>query len=308
MPPRRIAIVGLGGIAQKAYLPVIASREDVEPLFCTRDEAVLERLSRAYRVRFSVTNVPDVLALEPDAAMVHVATVAHEEIVSAFLTQGIHVYVDKPIAYEFDACRRLAELAEANQCVLAVGFNRRFAPMYQRLLEIPSRRIILIQKNRVGLPDAVRRVIFDDFIHVVDTMRYLLPSEPEEVRVTGRVEEGVLHHVMLELVADGSVAVGLMNRMSGVTEEVVEVMSHGVKVRVEDLNRMSLHRDGTTTTKSFPDWDPILKRRGFPQIVEDFLTTIRAGRTASAALHDALRTHELCEAVVRELERSHHSP
>jgi predicted dehydrogenase len=37
----RIALVGLGDIAQKAYLPLLASDERVTPLLCTRNPAVL---------------------------------------------------------------------------------------------------------------------------------------------------------------------------------------------------------------------------------------------------------------------------
>ena len=41
----RIAMIGLGDIAQKAYLPLLASDERVTPLLCTRNPAVLEKLA-----------------------------------------------------------------------------------------------------------------------------------------------------------------------------------------------------------------------------------------------------------------------
>ncbi len=40
----RIAIIGLGDIAQKAYLPLLTAWEGVEPMFCTRKPEVLARL------------------------------------------------------------------------------------------------------------------------------------------------------------------------------------------------------------------------------------------------------------------------
>ena len=42
----RIAMIGLGDIAQKAYLPLLASDERVTPLLCTRNPSVLEKLAR----------------------------------------------------------------------------------------------------------------------------------------------------------------------------------------------------------------------------------------------------------------------
>ena len=41
----RIALIGLGDIAQKAYLPLLMSDERVTPLLCTRSPSVLGKLA-----------------------------------------------------------------------------------------------------------------------------------------------------------------------------------------------------------------------------------------------------------------------
>ena len=66
-------------------------------------------------------------------------------------------------------------LAENRNVSLAVGFNRRYAPGYVACFDHP-RDLILMQKNRVGLPEEPRKMILDDFIHVVDTLRFLVPG------------------------------------------------------------------------------------------------------------------------------------
>ena len=45
-----VALIGLGDIAQKAYLPVLAADPDVEPVLITRDPRRREELARAWRV------------------------------------------------------------------------------------------------------------------------------------------------------------------------------------------------------------------------------------------------------------------
>ena len=67
---------------------------------------------------------------------------------------------------------------------LAVGFNRRYAPGYAQCLEHP-RELILMQKNRVGLPEEPRTMVLDDFIHVVDTLRFLVPGPGRPHRRAG---------------------------------------------------------------------------------------------------------------------------
>lgn len=41
----KIGIIGLGDIAQKAYLPVITQRPDLALVFCTRNFALVTQLA-----------------------------------------------------------------------------------------------------------------------------------------------------------------------------------------------------------------------------------------------------------------------
>ena len=49
--------------------------------------------------------------------------------------------------------RELQELADKNQVILMVGFNRRFAPMVEELKRIPEKRLIQLQKSNSGKRD-----------------------------------------------------------------------------------------------------------------------------------------------------------
>lgn len=299
----RVAVVGLGSIAQKAYLPVLAAREDLELVLCTRDERRLRQLSRAYRIPESVTDVADVVGMNVTAALVHTSTESHAQVAEQLLEAGIHVYVDKPLAYSYEEASRAVETAERAGRILMVGFNRRFAPMYRALQVTDGTRLVIMQKNRTVLPDDVRRVVFDDFIHVVDTLRFLAVGEIEHVRISARQHDGRLHHLMLQLDGPGFTALGLMNRDNGVTEETVELMSPGNKWVVRGLNTSVHYAGGEERTHRFGDWETVVHRRGFPQIVDHFLECVRHGRAPLPSTRDALRTHALCEQIVMELER-----
>lgn len=50
MEKLRIAMVGIGDIAKKAYLPVMATREGISPIICTRNKETLESLKNSYRI------------------------------------------------------------------------------------------------------------------------------------------------------------------------------------------------------------------------------------------------------------------
>ncbi|MEU7316031.1 Gfo/Idh/MocA family oxidoreductase [Streptomyces sp. NPDC007083] len=299
----RIGVIGLGDIATKAYLPVLMAQPDLEPHLVTRTPATLAAVGDAYRVPAAHrhTGLDELLAAGPDAAFVHAATSAHPELVRRLLEAGVPTFVDKPLAYELATSRALVELAERRGTGLAVGFNRRHAPGYAQCLEHP-RELILLQKHRVGLPEDPRRAVLDDFIHVVDTLRFLIPGEPDRIDVRARVRDGLLHHVVLQLAGDGFTALGAMNRLSGSAQEVLEVSGQDAKREVRDLAEIVDHK-GQPSVRRRGDWVPVARQRGIEQCVLAFLGAVRDGRTLGA--RDALRTHELCERVVNDaLEQS----
>ncbi|MFD3333458.1 Gfo/Idh/MocA family protein [Streptomyces sp. NPDC058700] len=294
----KVGCIGLGDIAQKAYLPVLATLPGVELHLQTRTATTLDRVADTLHLPDAQRHrdLDSLLAAGLDAAFVHAPTAVHAEIVGRLLEAGVPTYVDKPLAYEYAESERLVELAEKRSVSLTVGFNRRLAPSYAQCVEHP-RELILLQKNRVGLPEDPRTLVLDDFIHVVDTLRFLLPGEVEHVDVRARVRDGLMHHVVLQLSGDGFTAIGMMNRMNGSTEEILEVSGQDTKRQVLNLADVVDHK-GQPTLRRRGDWVPVARQRGIEQAVLVFLDAVRDGRVLSA--RDALLTHDLCERVVRE--------
>ncbi|MFI9246274.1 Gfo/Idh/MocA family protein [Streptomyces sp. NPDC053086] len=296
----KVGCIGLGDIAQKAYLPVLGAQPGLDLHLQTRTPATLDRVGDTLHLPGEQrhTTLDSLLAAGLDAAFVHAPTAVHPEIVARLLEAGVPTYVDKPLAYELADSERLVELAERRGVSLSVGFNRRYAPGYAQCLDHP-RELILMQKNRVGLPEEPRSMILDDFIHVVDTLRFLVPGPVDDVTVRARVEAGLLHHLVLQLGGDGFTALGVMNRLSGSNEEILEVSGQDSKRQVVNLAEVIDHK-GQPTVRRRGDWVPAARQRGIEQAVLAFLDAVRAGKVLSA--RDALATHELCERVVRAVQ------
>lgn len=293
----KVGCIGLGDIARKAYLPVLGTQPGIDLHLQTRTPATLTAVGDSLHLPAGQRHetLDSLLDAALDAAFVHAPTAVHPEIVTRLLEAGVPTYVDKPLAYELTDSQKLVELAERQDVPLFVGFNRRYAPGYAQLLEHP-RDLILLQKNRVGLPEEPRPMILDDFIHVVDTLRFLVPGPVDDVTVRARTEDGLLHHVVLQLSGDGFTALGVMNRLSGSAEEILEVSGQDTKRQVINLAEVIDHK-GQPTVRRRGDWVPVSRQRGIEGAVLTFLDAVRAGEPLSA--RDALATHELCERVVR---------
>ena len=294
----RVAVVGLGDIAAKAYLPVLAADPRLTPVLVTRDPDVRDRLGRAHRTH-THADVGAAVAAGLDAAFVTAATEAHVPLVSQLLEARVPVHVDKPLSGTYEGAAQLVDLAVRLGVSLAVGFNRRHAPAYAETAGWPERDVVIMHKHRTGPAGDPRQVVFDDFVHVLDTLRFLVTPEPDAVDVSARTSAGLLHRVLVTLRQGDRVGIGVMDRSSGTTREVLEVLAPGRRRRVVDLVDVVDHEGGAEMSRPADGWAPIAEQRGFAGLCHAFLEAVRAGRLLDAS--DALQTHSLCERVVRSV-------
>lgn len=325
MKRKKIAIVGLGDIAQKAYLPILGQHPGVqiEGILSRRRETV-EAIGERYRIQGRFLELEALLARDLDAVFVHSPTETHEAIVTACLERGIAVYVDKPLAYELEACERMAEAARAQGTLLAAGFNRRFAPMYAEakawLEEAGGFDLCAAQKHRTR-PQALsaRETMYDDLIHVVDLLLWL-GAGPHELLgcLQERDGDGRLLHVSGSLAlgrgfsseadgrrgSGGAMAWFSMNRRAGADLEKLELHGGGRSVEVTNLES-AVWRDARTgeSKRQFGSWETIGVRRGFAGAVEHFLETLDTPEKCTIRADRVLETHRLIERLCREGEK-----
>jgi virulence factor len=301
----KIGVIGLGDIAQKAYLPVYRTMKDVEFHFYTRNQDKLRSIGAKYRFDHLHADLESLVSSGIVGAFVHSSTSSHEEIVQWLLIRGIHVFVDKPITDYYEGAKRLVELAAEKGLILMTGFNRRYAPSYRKLKEVTKPNMVIVQKNRKGLPGEPRTFIFDDFIHVVDTMRYLFPHPIEKLLVNGRMEGDTLYHVVIQFIAQDATAIGIMNRDNGTNEEVVQVMGPLEKRTVSNVSQLLISKDMENIEIRSGDWEPTLLKRGFEQMVGDFIQAVHTNSLPMISARDALETHEICEKIIMKLAEKH---
>lgn len=298
----RIGIIGLGNICEKAYLPVITAIEGIEIVFCTRNNERLNSLSKKYRIKEAVSNVDELINMNIDAAFVHTATESHIDIIEKLLNNNIHVYVDKPISYRYEDSIRVSNLAKDVNKILMVGFNRRFAPMYSNLKNYGTPSVIKLEKNRVNSPKDPVVFILDDFIHVIDTLRFLIDDEIESLNVNGLKKDGLIYNLVVTMTSKNTTCIAMMNRDSGANEEELEYTSSGKKVIVKNLMDSKILINNVEENKSFKDWDTILYRRGFEDIIKEFIKSVELGVQSSTAIEDALKTHKICDEILKKID------
>jgi predicted dehydrogenase len=127
------------------------------------------------------------LAEHADAAVVATPTVTHADIGCRLMELGVDVLVEKPIAHEPAAARRLVDDAARLNRILQVGHLERFNPAVIAL-ESAIGQPLFFEIHRLSefSPRSLDvDVILDLMIHDLDIVLSLTGSAPEEIRAAG---------------------------------------------------------------------------------------------------------------------------
>ena len=300
-PKIKIALIGLGRIAQKAYLPILANHSKIDPILCSRNTHTLNILSNQFRINKTYSNLEELILTKPDAAMVHSSTESHVPIISKLLKAKIPVFVDKPLSYSLEECERILEIASKNKLPLYLGFNRRFAPLIKSLTEVPNPIQISWQKNRVNLAGDPRVFIFDDFIHVIDSLRFLGKGAIQNINVVSQVKDEKLENIHVQWQQGETFLFGGMNRISGITEERIDFYSKGNKYVINDLNTGIHFTEKEENILKFDNWESTLYKRGFVNMIEDWINVLQERSYNPESIEDIWETHQLCETILNKV-------
>ncbi len=305
----RVGVVGLGSIAERIYLPLLTRDERLEVVgLVSRRTEVLAAQARRYHVPAAGTDLDALLARAPEVVFIHAATHAHPGLVRRCLRAGVHVYVDKPLAYDLETAQELAALADRHGRLLAVGFNRRFAPTYLAardwLIEVGGPELIVAGKHRAAVHEQdARTAVFDDLIHLLDLLTWLSDAELD------------LTDAQLQVDAEGRflLAVGgtrpagrtgplgrfAMCRTAGADTEAITLHGHGRSAQLMGLEHGHLQdHTGTRTIGSDP-WEPVATRRGFTGLLDDVLAGLQNPAGCRVAATRVLGAHRLAEQVLQ---------
>lgn len=152
----RYALVGAGAFGTAMLVPQMAKRKDLFSLggIVSRNTTTAGNFARQNQIEVLTTELDDVLK-DPAFDLVVIATRHHEHAdqVLRCLQAGKHVFVEKPLALNWDELDRIVACYEAlpEKPLLMVGFNRRFSTAVQTLrTALASRRSPLIMNYRLN--------------------------------------------------------------------------------------------------------------------------------------------------------------
>lgn len=303
MKKPRIGIVGLGDIAQKAYLPILSKEENWTLVGAfTPNSKKLKDICSNYRIN-AFQNLNN-LYQSCDAVFVHSSTSSHFEIVRELLSQGKDVYVDKPLAETVEQAEILVDLSQKYKRKLMVGFNRRFAPLYIKAKEMcQAVAWIRIEKCRINKINPVyfEDSLVDSYIHLIDMARWMTDGTITLGSGTIKVNECknlvYAHHGFR--CPDGEQVFTGFHRKAGTGLELLEIVDINKIVRVKNLHTFETEEEGELKISETGSWTNTLKNKGFVDAVHHFIESIQGDTSPVVDGLEALKSQQLLETIIK---------
>lgn len=290
----KIGVVGLGGIFQKAYAPVISGLQDqAEFILISQNQEKRQRIAKQYN--FSETGIAwqEAAQIGLDAVMIHSATQVHYQQVKYFLGNNINVYVDKPLATELTEVAELIHLAKERQLLLTVGFNRRFAPLVQQLRNFSDKQEISAIKNRPRELSTLDFQAYDLLIHSLDTALYLLNQPVDDISYDVKYQNDTLQTAKIILKTSQTTAVAGISLQTGNDLEEIRLTTSDAIAAVNDLNSLSLRQNSHDQTILPDKWEPMLTTRGFAPLIQAFINAVVTSGENPVSLESVYQSHRI---------------
>lgn len=301
----RVGVVGAGNIASIAQLPSLVARDDVElrALVTRRDDP--EPLMRRWGFQRAHGTVDAMLDREElDAVFILTPRSEHVHAAKSALAAGVDVFCEKPLATRLDDAEMLERIASEHDRVLMVGFNRRFAPVYESgrsAFAADGATFCVAQKNRAG---SEYRATFENAIHMIDLLRWYCGGEP--VEVTARAagvdpwqEDGLAALIHFD---NGHTGVLMAARNAGNWGEKLDAYGDGVSAEISAPDTARITRDGVTTIREMtPEaygWATATHTLGFAGAVDHFLQRVRDRQEPLTSGREAVKTQALLERIL----------
>jgi virulence factor len=304
----KLAIFGTGGIAQKAYFPLLAVMPDVEIVGVhSRTQAHVDEACQRWGYAFGTTRMKEILSLKPKAALVISSTESHFEICRELLENGIDVYSEKSLTTSSKQSLELAEIAQTNNRILTVGFNRRYALLYKQAREILGNRkvdLAIIQKHRTEAYNATLfKHYLDDSIHQIDLMRFycgdVIPTTTSIEMKGGLMATAVS---TVEIPGGGQGVIMICNQ-AGSWQESVTLHAQGMSIHVDAFQRLRVMYDDHEEvygTDRAGKWITGMKERGFYGEVAHFMECVNTRLDPITNAYEAAKTQQLMEGLILE--------
>ena len=314
-------MIGAGEMANNVHYPSLASFDDVEIVgICEQDRLRLTETADKYGIpqeaRFAVDGPSDyqkmLEKLSPDGVYIVGPPHIMYDIWTWCLTEGFHIYIEKPMGITIHQARSLVFLAETHHCITQVSHQRRSVPLLTLLRNECLKHgpithaVCEFFKCTLEPCTGARDHMMDDCVHSIDTVRWMCGGEVTAVEShCKRIGVPDINWINAVLHFDTG-ATGLVTNSWSSGRRVFRVQMHapGIYCDAEVEAKAYLYADGDYEgveydTQKVAGSDESYVFGGFRQKNREFIDSLKSKKElTSSPFRDCLKTMEVAETIL----------
>lgn len=284
-----VGIIGAGSFAQSYLIPYAKAFGASLDTVVTSKGITSKNVAQKFGFNNSSSDAVDVFS-NKEINTVFIATPhnSHANYVIESLKTNKNVFVEKPLAMNYEELEDVKKTYEKSNSKLMVGFNRRFAPVSiaikKEFENIGEPKVINIRVNAGFIPkehwtqneNLGGGRIIGEMCHFIDLMQYFTDAKPIKVyadcidssNTNIKADDNIVIMIKFD---DGSIGnlIYLANGDKSLPKELIEVSSGGKTGRIHDFRSGDLHKGNKITKLK-------LSGKGHKQEVEAFLTSLKS--------------------------------
>lgn len=311
----RVAIIGAGGMATKVHYPSLASFDDVTiAAACDLDQARLQSAAETFKIERTYSDYRRMIEeVQPDA--VYAIGQPHYlfDVWTWCLANGQNLYIEKPMGLTMHQANILHYLAQENNCITQVSFQRRATPLVTQLREECLKRgpishaICRFYKDELKPFISARDRMMDDAIHSIDTLRWMCGGEVvgiESISKSVGVPDLNFFSALLHF-DNGATGILVNSWASGRRVFSVEMHAPHICVEAEHEVAGTVYADGDTQgvrydSREVAGSDQLYVFGGFQAKHREFVDAVKAGAQPSSHFGDAIKSMQVAEKILAQ--------
>lgn len=256
-----VALIGAGGFSKVFHLPNIKKIDNYNlKAIVSRTAINAKQIAEEYDAEYYTNDYKEIVQ-DKDIDMVLITTRhnLHAPIIVESAENNKNIFVEKPIAMNYEECEEVYDSVKRNKVNLTVGFNRRLSPLAQEAKKLIDKRsnplMITYRINSAGMnkdhwindPVEGGGTIIGEACHFFDFCNWMIGKDPQKLSaemISSNNECIIDNNNFVGTIKydDGSVASIIYNTIGNesYSKERIEIFCDGNVISINDFQEIEI--------------------------------------------------------------------
>lgn len=297
----KICVVGLG-VMGKLHLSKLINFNGVEVCGVDTAKDRIAEVSKQFNVPV-YKNIKDVSG-NVDMAVIATPTVTHYSLAKSLIEEGVHLFVEKPLAENSRFARKLWNLARKKGVIFQVGHIERFNPAFLRTKELLKNPSVLAFYRLSPFPDRSMDVdvVMDLMIHDIDLAFNIRQGKIKKIESFGAkfVSRNVDFAVAKIFLDNGCNIYFVSNRVYFKKVRQIYAFERDKQI-VSDLLNMKLSVISPENGGAVIEEEKVKKYDMIEKELSSFINSVRTKKPPPVTGEDGCKAIEIAECIRRKM-------